>query len=130
MAKGRIKRLVPPGKFASKLSKPVTSLKLARKLTTAFHGLLTERERAASASGGNDEARKAELKRLDTEIAAMGGREAYQEASALSTKVRQRLRQRLLQLQACASLTVLPLSLSSSALCRTSSPPALSSRRW
>ena len=41
---GVVSRLVPPGKAPSRLKKPVTSLKLARKLTTAFHTLLTERE--------------------------------------------------------------------------------------
>jgi hypothetical protein len=123
MGKGKIKRLVPPGKCASKLAKPVTSLKLARKLTTSFHALLAQRERAAAALGSSDEARKAELKRLDAEIAAMGGREAYQEASALSTKVRAGAQ----PLAHAASLTPsLPLTLPSSATClwrRLFSPP-------
>jgi hypothetical protein len=73
---GSIKRLVPAGKTPSKLRKPVTSLKVAKRLTGAFHALLSQREGAP----------KADAARLDAEIAAMGGREAYQEASALATK--------------------------------------------
>ena len=76
MGRGSIKRLVPAGKTPSKLRKPVTSLKVAKRLTGAFHALLAQREGSS----------KADAVRLDAEIAAMGGREAYQEASALATK--------------------------------------------
>jgi hypothetical protein len=78
----KIKRLVPAGKKPS--GKTVTSLKLARKLTTVFHGLLTAREAAVAGAGGSS--RSAEVARIDAEIVAFGGREAYQEASALSTR--------------------------------------------
>lgn len=63
----------------------MTSLKLARKLTSRFHGLLTEEAKIKADSSLTVEERRTELKRIETEVAAMGGRETYQEASALST---------------------------------------------
>ena len=78
MAKRRtIKHLVPPGKAPNKLSvKPNTSLKLSRKVIGAFHAL---QERRAAAPAG------VALRALDAEEAALGGRQAYQAAAALST---------------------------------------------
>jgi hypothetical protein len=77
MAKGVGRRLVPPGKFPNKLTvKPVTSLKLSRKIIGRFHAL-----QAARASARGAEA----LRALDAEEAALGGRQAYQAAAALST---------------------------------------------
>jgi hypothetical protein len=75
MSKG-VKRLVPAGKRAVKGLR-VTSLKHARKVTSAYHALLYAKSKSA--------AEPARLRQLDGEIAAMGGLETYQAASALST---------------------------------------------
>jgi hypothetical protein len=80
------KPLVPPGKAPSKAARPVTSLKLARKLTSRFHGLLNEQSKLETDSSLPPEAKRAKLKEIESSIAEMGGREAYQEASALATK--------------------------------------------
>ena len=89
MAKRRrssFKPLVPPGRAPTQAAAPVTSLKLARKLTSKFHALLNEQTATKAAQPGSDAAaRAARLARIDAEMKAMGGREAYQEASALST---------------------------------------------
>ena len=74
----KFKPLVPYGKSALVGQKRVTSLKLARKLTSKFHTLLASKEAVDS----TDQQRKA----VEAEIAAMGGREAYQAASALATQ--------------------------------------------
>lgn len=87
MGKGnKIKPLVPPGKAPSKAAKPVTSLKLARKLTTSFHGLLHQEDLIKKDAALAPEAKRAKLKEIEQQIVQMGGREAYQEASALATK--------------------------------------------
>lgn len=85
MGKG-YKPLVPPGKAPSKSSRPVTSLKLARKLTSKFHSLLAEQNSIETNSSLSSDNKKIKLKEIEQEIHNMGGREAYQEASALSTK--------------------------------------------
>jgi hypothetical protein len=78
MGRGAVKRLVPAGKRAPKAgARPVTSLKLARKITSAYHSLLYARARARG-----DAPR---LAALAGELAALGGLETYQAASALST---------------------------------------------
>jgi hypothetical protein len=74
----KFKPLVPYGKSAVVGQKRVTSLKLARKLTSKFHSLLASKESLDS----TDQQRKA----VEAEIVAMGGREAYQAASALATQ--------------------------------------------
>jgi hypothetical protein len=56
----------------------VTSLKLARKLTSKFHSLLADKE--------SPDTTELQRKKVEAEIAAMGGREAYQAASALATQ--------------------------------------------
>ena len=59
--------LVPP---------PMTSRRVARQVTTAFHRLSHAAEKATSSE---------ERSRLEAELEAMGGRARYQEASVLST---------------------------------------------
>ena len=81
--RARVKPLVPPGKAPTQAGAPVTSLKLARKLTSKFHALLNEQ--TAMKAGPQDATKLARLRDIDTAMKAMGGREAYQEASALST---------------------------------------------
>jgi len=77
MGKGVGRRLVPPGKFPNKLAvRPVTSLKFSRKIIGRFHALQSAKAKAASAE---------ELRALDAEESALGGRQAYQAAAALST---------------------------------------------
>ena len=85
MGKG-YKPLVPPGKAPSKSTRPVTSLKLARKLTSKFHNLLAEQNSIESNTTLSNDVKKIKLKDIEQQIQNMGGREAYQEASALSTK--------------------------------------------
>lgn len=81
--RARLKPLVPPGKAPSQARAPVTSLKLARKLTSKFHALLNEASRVKAEGGAGAAAAQ---RALEAEMRAMGGREAYQEASALATK--------------------------------------------
>jgi len=78
MGRGAVRRLVPSGKRAPKAgARPVTSLKQARKITSAYHTILYAKARAAG-----DAPR---LAALAGELAALGGLETYQAASALST---------------------------------------------
>ena len=84
MGKKRYRPLVPPGKAPTQAGAPVTSLKLARKLTSKFHALLNE-QTAARTGAGDAAFRAPTLARIESDMKAMGGREAYQEASALST---------------------------------------------
>ena len=84
--RAKIKPLVPPGKAPSQARAPVTSLKLARKLTSKFHTLLNRVSELKSDTKIAPPARVAQLQLLEAEMRAMGGREAYQEASALATK--------------------------------------------
>ena len=79
MGRKLVKPLVPLGKRAAggSLARPVTSLKLARKLTSRFHTLLAQQDAAPAAAPA--------AAAVEAEIAAMGGREAYQAASALAT---------------------------------------------
>jgi hypothetical protein len=74
----KFKPLVPYGKSALIGQKRVTSLKLARKLTSKFHSLLADKE--------SPDTTELQRKKVEAEIAAMGGREAYQAASALATQ--------------------------------------------
>ena len=77
MGRGAVKRLVPAGKRASKGGvRAVTSLKHARKITSAYHALLYKRAQTHDTAG---------LRALEGELAALGGLETYQSASALST---------------------------------------------
>lgn len=85
--------LVPIGKAPAAGSTHVTSLKLARKLTSKFHRLLNEEATLHGAPGVNvalptmsTTEREERLAAIEGEMGAMGGREAYQEASALATK--------------------------------------------
>ena len=71
MKKRKAIALAPPPK--------VKSRKLARKVTTRFHKLTRQRDEALHQ--GNDK----EARRLEVEIEEMGGREAYQIASQVST---------------------------------------------
>jgi 25S rRNA (adenine2142-N1)-methyltransferase len=88
--KKKVVPIVPIGKRPSVSAQPVTSLKLARKLTSKFHALLNEETALKTGIGAGralDPAEKtARLKEIAVEIAAAGGRERYQEASALATK--------------------------------------------
>jgi hypothetical protein len=73
---GVVKPLVPPGRAPPKGAVPVTSKKLARKLTTAFHALLNEQGRVTADATLSADARKTTLRELEARIAAIGGREA------------------------------------------------------
>ncbi|CAM9262266.1 unnamed protein product [Sphacelaria rigidula] len=67
--------LVPP---------PVKSRKRARQIVTSFHKLTKEAERIASGAATGEDEKNRRLKRLQRELQAMGGRQAYQSASLLS----------------------------------------------
>ena len=64
---------------ASSSSETMKSRKKARKVTTLFHKLTKERDAAAAKQDFE------EVRRIDSEIDAMGGRPEYQRASVLST---------------------------------------------
>ena len=64
---------------SSSSSETMKSRKKARKVTTLFHKLTKERDAAAAQQNFE------EVRRLDSEIDAMGGRPEYQRASVLST---------------------------------------------
>ena len=70
MGRGKRKPLVPP---------PMASLRRARAVTSSFHRLSHELQEATAAG------RRADAARLAQELEQLGGRAAYQEASALTT---------------------------------------------
>mmetsp|Transcript_7578 Transcript_7578/g.19505 ORF Transcript_7578/g.19505 Transcript_7578/m.19505 type:complete len:271 (+) Transcript_7578:96-908(+) len=71
--KGRVKKKRPL------VAPPLKSLRKARKVTSAFHELTAELQ-AAKSSGS-----KSDAKRIQEQIDQLGGREAYQDASVLTT---------------------------------------------
>jgi hypothetical protein len=102
--KRKTRPIVPIGKAPSVAAAPVTSLKLARKLTSKFHALLNERAAIDADKTLGPAERASKVKLVEEQITAIGGRAgqssasppinllrpttsiaAYQEASALST---------------------------------------------
>lgn len=79
MPKRKVARIVPLGRAPSVSAKPVTSLKLARKLTSKFHELQNEETRLASDSAVTAADKAKRLAEIAAEMKGMGGREAYQE---------------------------------------------------
>lgn len=80
----KVKRLVPAGKKPQVGHMTVTSLKVARKLTSKFHQLLGQQQKIQNSNAEDDASKKQQLAAVASEMEAMGGRDAYQAASILS----------------------------------------------
>jgi 25S rRNA (adenine2142-N1)-methyltransferase len=80
---GKRKRVPLPS--GSRSWRPITSKRVARQVTSEFHNLTQdlEKARAAASSGTGDEGR---IAALEASLAKMGGRHRYQKASALTTE--------------------------------------------
>lgn len=63
----------------------ISSLKVARKVTSRFHALTQEEARVRANASLSRAEREAKLSEVQRELAEMGGREAYQDASLATT---------------------------------------------